>query len=70
MTSFTLVDGEVPTTGAGEAGALTHHRIRFYPKVWSTFDGIEPCKKPKFCIGCTYKHPRCDASGRVPAEKK
>lgn len=49
---------------------LNHHRFRFYPKVWSTFDGIEPCTKPKFCMGCTYKHPRCDERGRTAPDQK
>lgn len=45
---------------------LTHHRIRHYQGKWSTLDEIIECAKPKWCIGCEYKHPRCDPNGRVP----
>lgn len=43
------------------------HRIRHYPKVWSTFDMIEPCKAPKPCWVCQYNHPFCTEGGAVPA---
>lgn len=47
-----------------------YQRIKFYQHGWSNFDAIEECSKPKFCVGCTYKHPVCDKNGRVsnPAE--
>lgn len=48
--------------------AKRYHRFRFYPKVWSTFDGIEECKRPKGCVGCTYKHPFCDETGKLIPE--
>jgi hypothetical protein len=62
------IDGELDKVPQA-VGELTHHRFRFYPNAWSTFDAVEPCTKPEFCMGCTYKHPRCDSSGRVPKEE-
>lgn len=64
-----IIGGEVEMSSAPH-GDLTHHRFRFYPNVWSTFDSIELCTKPKFCMGCTYKHPRCDERGRTAPEQK
>lgn len=62
------IDGETQVATPADGDALTHHRFRFYPGVWSTFDTIEACTKPKFCMGCEYKHERCTSNGRVPAE--
>jgi hypothetical protein len=45
------------------------HRFRHYPGVWSTFDMIEPCAKPKRCMGCQYHHPFCTETGRVSVEE-
>jgi hypothetical protein len=68
VTGQMMIDGEISSVRS-DHGDLTHHRIRFYPKVWSTFDSIEKCAKPKFCVGCEYKHPRCDSVGRMQASK-
>jgi hypothetical protein len=45
------------------------HRFRHYPGVWSTFDMIEPCAKPKWCMGCEFYHPFCTERGRVSPEE-
>lgn len=46
------------------------HRIRFYEGRWSTFDLVEECSRPGFCVGCTYKHPFCSETGRIIEEAK
>ncbi len=49
----------------GEHTPQRWHRFAHYQGRWSGFDLIERCEKPKFCIGCNYKHPFCSEEGRI-----
>jgi hypothetical protein len=44
------------------------HRFKHYEHGWSGFDMVEKCKKPAFCVGCTYGHPFCNSTGKVLSE--
>lgn len=47
-----------------------HHRIRHHPGRYSTFDIVEECTKPEWCLGCEFGHAFCTEGGRVLEPEK